>query len=170
MPHASPAEHTMNDSDILASPLPVGLVLHARTQIISPTGSTPPAVAPLRTGDEHAISFAGPYPDSKHDPTSQQCIDGTSSPVKPQGGMRAVEGGVLKSPEHSSGESGGGASAFKTTGSRLRTSYAPQEAAVGTSDGLIKTGFGPTVLLPPRLLVSRSKGFDARSKVPAACR
>ena len=161
MPHASPAEHTMNDSDTLASPLPVGLVLHARKQkIISPTGSTPPpAVAPLRTG-EHAISFVGTYSDSKHDPTSQQCIDGASSPVKPQGGMRAVEGSILKSPEHSSGGSGGGASAVKTTGSRLRTSYAPKEAAVDTSDGLINTGVGPTVFLPPR-----SKGPDARFMV-----
>ena len=84
--------------------------------------------------------------------------------------MRAVEY-VLKSPEHSSAEYGApGATAFKTSGSRLCTSYAPKEAAVDTSDGLVKTGFGPTVFLPPRLLVSRSKGPDARSKVPAACR
>ena len=100
---------------------------------------------------------------------SKQCVNGTTLPVQPgaASGMRAVED-VLKSPEHSSAEYG--AAAFKTTGSRLRTSYAPQEASVDTNDGLIKTGFGLTVLLPPRLLVSRSKGPDARSKVPAACR
>ena len=126
-------------------------------KIISPTCSTPPIVAPLLSC-EHAI-LVSPYHDGKHDPTSQQCVDGTTLPVQPgaASGMRAVED-VLKSPEHSSAEYG--AAAFKTTGSRLRTSYAPKEAAVDTSDGLINTGVGPTVFLPPR-----SKGPDARSMV-----
>ena len=98
---------------------------------------------------------------------SKQCVNGTTLPVQPGAAsdMGAVEY-VLKSPEHSSAEYGApGATAFKTSGSRLCTSYAPKEAAVDTSDGLVKTGFGPTVFLPPRLLVSRSKGPDARSKV-----
>ena len=168
MPRASPADRTTDHCCRSASRLSVGVALHARTQkIISSTGSTPPpAVAPLLTGED-AI-FVGPYNDGEHDPTSQQCVDGTTR-VKPQGGMRAVEGVLNKSSERSSAGSRGGAA--RTTGSRFRTSYTPNEAAVDTSsDGLIKTGFGPTVFLPPRLLVSRSKGPDARSKVPAACR
>ena len=147
----------------LATLLPApGLALQARTQKISPTGSTPPVVAPLLRG-EFAI-LVRPHRDGEHNPMSQQRVDDTTSTVQLEDGMRAVRGGVLHSPEHSSGESSG-ASAVKTAGSRVRSSpsYALQEGAID-SDGLVKTGFGPTVFLPLRLPVSRSTG-SARSKV-----
>ena len=143
------------------------LALQARTQSISPTGSTSPVAAPLLRG-EPAISV-GTCRDGEHDSTSQQRVDCTTSPVQPEGGMRAaVQGGVLHPPEyppeHPSRESSG-ASVVKTAGSRVRPSlsYAPPQENAIDSDGLIRTGSGPAVFFP----LPRSKR-PARSKVPAA--
>ena len=110
----------------------LSLVLLARTA----AGSTSPALIPLLRHEHAILVRVGPYRDGKHDPTSPQCVEAITLSIQPEGGMRAVD----KSPVDASGSSA--EPAFKTTGSRLRTSYAPQEAAVGTSDGVSDADVG----------------------------